>query len=104
MSQLIPIAHDRYISIYFRIYIPRETCLVTFLLSGVECPRAARIFPGGVEEAAEPYGNEALQFTKDLIMQREVEVEVESADKGARLFKPIRVLNAWCCASLSVCL
>ncbi len=79
--------HD-YISMHFRIYIPRETCLVTFLLSGVECPRAARIFPGGVEEAAEPYGNEALQFTKDLIMQREVEVEVESADKGACLLSP----------------
>lgn len=30
----------------------------------------------------EPFGNEALQFTKDLVLQREVEVEVESMDKA----------------------
>ena len=23
----------------FRVYIPRETCVITFLLSGVSCPR-----------------------------------------------------------------
>ncbi len=26
----------------FRVYIPRETCVVTFLLAGISCPRASR--------------------------------------------------------------
>jgi staphylococcal nuclease domain-containing protein 1 len=30
----------------------------------------------------EPYGDEALQFTKDKCLQREVEIHVESMDKA----------------------
>ena len=65
-----------------RLYIPRETCCITFLLSGISCPRAARTMPGGVQAAAEPFGNEALSFVKELALQREVEIEVEGIDKG----------------------
>jgi len=67
-----------------RLYIPRETCLVTFLLSGISCPRGSRPAPGGKGEEipGEPYGTEAHMFTKEMIMQREVEVEVEAMDKG----------------------
>lgn len=65
-----------------RLYIPRETCLITFLLSGINCPRASRPGQGGVEMPAEPYGPEAQTFTKETILQREVEVEVETMDKG----------------------
>jgi len=66
-----------------RLYIPRETCLVTFLLSGISCPRASRPGQGGgAEVPAEPYGAEALLYTKENILQREVEVEVETMDKG----------------------
>lgn len=52
---------------------------------GISCPRAARITTGqGVINniEGEPFGNEALQFTKELVLQREVEVEVESMDKA----------------------
>ncbi|KAK4295717.1 hypothetical protein Pmani_031744 [Petrolisthes manimaculis] len=67
-----------------RLYIPRETCLITFLLAGISCPRAPRQAPGGVggNLPGERYGEEALIFTKSLVLQREVEIEVDSMDKG----------------------
>nr|QBI71279.1 ebna2 binding protein P100 [Nicoletia phytophila] len=65
-----------------RLYIPKESCLITFLLGGISCPRAARPAVGGLPATeGEPYGDEALQFTKDRCLQREVEVQVESMDK-----------------------
>ncbi|XP_062586352.1 staphylococcal nuclease domain-containing protein 1-like [Saccostrea cucullata] len=65
-----------------RLYLPRETCLFTFLISGIECPRGARPLPGGQMSPSDPYGDEALQFTKEMCLQREVDVQVESMDKG----------------------
>uniref|UniRef100_A0A095A041 Nuclease domain-containing protein 1 n=1 Tax=Schistosoma haematobium TaxID=6185 RepID=A0A095A041_SCHHA len=32
----------------FRIYIPRETCVITLLLGGIQCPRRGRVGPDGV--------------------------------------------------------
>ncbi len=66
----------------FRVYIPRETCVITFLLSGIQCPRASRTMPGGVQSAAEPWGDEAMAFVKEMVLQREVDIEVEAIDKG----------------------
>ena len=34
------------------------------------------------EIPADPFGPAALTFTKELVLQREVDVEVESCDKG----------------------
>ncbi|KAK2712557.1 staphylococcal nuclease domain-containing protein 1-like [Artemia franciscana] len=66
-----------------RLYIPKETCQITFLLNGISCPRASRATaPVGVPTEGEPYGDEALQYTKELCHQREVSIEVESIDKG----------------------
>ena len=73
----------------FRLYIPRETCVITFLLAGISCPRAARIMLGVVQSEAEPFGDEALAFVKEMILQREVEIEVESIDKGGNFI-------GWC--------
>lgn len=64
-----------------KLYMPKETCLITFLLAGIECPRGARNLPSGLQEG-EPFSDEATQFTKELVLQREVEVEVESMDKA----------------------
>ncbi|XP_038049256.1 staphylococcal nuclease domain-containing protein 1-like [Patiria miniata] len=64
-----------------RLFLPKETCLITFLLAGITCPKMARTGPGGPTES-EPYSEEALQYTKELVLQREVEVEVESIDKA----------------------
>ncbi|XP_042886727.1 staphylococcal nuclease domain-containing protein 1-like isoform X1 [Penaeus japonicus] len=66
----------------FRLFIPRETCLITFLLAGISCPRGSRPAPGGGTLPGEPFGEEALNLSKSLIMQREVEIEVDSMDKG----------------------
>uniref|UniRef100_A0A673I4N9 Staphylococcal nuclease domain-containing protein n=1 Tax=Sinocyclocheilus rhinocerous TaxID=307959 RepID=A0A673I4N9_9TELE len=64
-----------------KLYMPKETCLITFLLAGIECPRGSRNMPSGMQ-VAEPYSEEATIFTKELVLQREVEVEVESMDKA----------------------
>merc|ERR1719412_2426187 len=66
----------------FRVYIPRETCVITFLLAGITCPRAGRNMPNGTVVEAEPWGDEAMAFVKEMILQREVEIEVEQIDKG----------------------
>jgi len=47
---------------------------------GINCPRAPRQIAD--QTPGEPFGKEALLFTKELVMQREVEVEVENVDKG----------------------
>jgi len=72
-----------------RVYIPRETCVITFLLAGITCPRAGRKMPGGVETEAEPWGDEAMAYVKEMILQREVEIEVEQIDKGGNFI-------GWC--------
>lgn len=64
-----------------RLYIPRENCQITFLLGGISCPRASRQILGSSSQAGEPFGDEALLFTKELCLQREVEIEVETMDK-----------------------
>lgn len=67
-----------------RLYIPRETCLITFLLAGITCPRGTRPNIGGAPgvQEGEPFGDEATIFTKEHCLQHEVEIEVESMDKG----------------------
>uniref|UniRef100_A0A665VGL6 TNase-like domain-containing protein n=1 Tax=Echeneis naucrates TaxID=173247 RepID=A0A665VGL6_ECHNA len=54
-----------------KLYMPKETCLITFLLAGIECPRSSRNLPGGMQ-VAEPFSDEAMLFTKELVLQREV--------------------------------
>merc|ERR1712223_1689118 len=73
----------------YRLYIPREKCVITFLLSGISCPRGDRTMPGGVFTEGEPFGNEATAFIKEQIMQKEVEIEVETMDKGGNFI-------GWC--------
>lgn len=51
-----------------RLYIPKESVLVTFLLAGINCPRASRPAPGGGIQEAEPYGEDALQVFKQAII------------------------------------
>ncbi|KAF1763864.1 hypothetical protein GCK72_003810 [Caenorhabditis remanei] len=66
-----------------RIYIPKETVLITLLLGGINCPKGARVGPGGVTMgAAEPFADEAAAFTRKLVLQHEVQLEVESTDKN----------------------
>ncbi|CAI9267357.1 unnamed protein product [Lactuca saligna] len=54
----------------FKLFVPKETCSIAFSFSGVRCP--------GREE---PYSNEAISFMRRKIMQRDVEIEVETVDR-----------------------
>ncbi|XP_076445232.1 staphylococcal nuclease domain-containing protein 1-like isoform X2 [Babylonia areolata] len=76
-----------------RLFIPRETCLITFLISGIDCPKGKRQLPSGQVFEADPFGEEALLFTKEMCMQREVEVEVEAIDKGGNFIGWLYVDN-----------
>uniref|UniRef100_A0A915CT61 Staphylococcal nuclease domain-containing protein 1 n=1 Tax=Ditylenchus dipsaci TaxID=166011 RepID=A0A915CT61_9BILA len=62
-----------------RVYVPKETCLITFLLAGISCPRGARIGPGGkLIGESDPGADEALAFTKSKCLQHEVQIEFTS--------------------------
>ncbi len=52
-----------------RLYLAKDTCLINFILAGVSCPRAPNARDKG---AGEPYGQEALLYTKELVLQKEV--------------------------------
>lgn len=54
----------------FKLYIPKETCSIAFSISGVRCP--------GRDE---PYSSEAIALMRRKIMQRDVEIEVETVDR-----------------------
>lgn len=61
----------------FVVLIPRENAKLTFILSGIRCPKPARQ-PG---DKAEPFGQEALDFANRRCLQRDVEIDVEDLDK-----------------------
>ncbi|KAM3968500.1 LOW QUALITY PROTEIN: staphylococcal nuclease domain-containing protein 1 [Aphomia sociella] len=66
-----------------RLYIPKESVLVTFLLAGINCPRGARpAVGGGPMQDAEPFGEDALLFTKEKCLQHDVVVTIEEMDKA----------------------
>ncbi|KAK7369584.1 hypothetical protein VNO80_11625 [Phaseolus coccineus] len=54
----------------FKLLIPKETCSIAFAFSGVRCPGRN-----------EPYSDEAISFMRRKIMQRDVEIEVETVDR-----------------------
>ena len=45
--------------------------------------------PGGTVVPAEPFGNEAHSYVKEMILQREVDIAVEGMDKGGNFI-------GWC--------
>ncbi|CAA6659682.1 unnamed protein product [Spirodela intermedia] len=55
----------------FKLLIPKETCSIAFSFSGVRCP--------GRDE---PYSDEAIALMRRRILQRDVEIEVETVDRG----------------------
>lgn len=52
---------------------------------GITCPSGERPNQGDQPSAAEEYHQEALAFTKEKIMHREVEITVESCNKGGSM-------------------
>lgn len=67
----------------FRVFIPKDSCIVTFLLGGISCPRSSRPASNTAPaQEAEPYGDEALAFSKERIMHRDVSIHIETTDKA----------------------
>lgn len=62
----------------------QESVLVTFLLAGVNCPRGIRpaIGGAGAMQPADPFGEEALVFTREKVLQHDVNVTIEEMDKA----------------------
>eukprot|EP00271_Cylindrocystis_brebissonii_P011331 TRINITY_DN2863_c0_g1_i1.p1 TRINITY_DN2863_c0_g1~~TRINITY_DN2863_c0_g1_i1.p1 ORF type:complete len:1029 (-),score=217.63 TRINITY_DN2863_c0_g1_i1:718-3804(-) len=54
----------------FKVIVPREMCAVAFALAGVRCPGRG-----------EPFSEEAIAFMRRQVLQRDVEIEVETVDK-----------------------
>lgn len=68
----------------FRLFLPKDSCLVTFLLAGISCPRSSRPAVGGsAAQEGEPFGDEALSFVREKILQRDVSVHIDTTDKAA---------------------
>jgi len=56
-----------------RVYVPKESCLITFLLSGINAPRTARIGPNGQQIGSdEPFAVQAMNFTRYKCLQHDV--------------------------------
>lgn len=55
----------------FKLFVPKEKVLISFSLSGVRTPGPK-----------DPFGLEALEFSRSLTLQKTVRIEVESCDRG----------------------
>merc|ERR1719232_1106748 len=77
----------------FRVYIPRETCIITFLLGGISCAKGARSMPKGELIQADPYGDECSHHVKEMVLQRDLEIEVETIDKAGNFIGYLFVDN-----------
>jgi staphylococcal nuclease domain-containing protein 1 len=67
----------------FRLFIPKESCLVTFLLGGISCPRTSRPATDKTKATeGEPFGEEVFNFVKERVLQRDVSVHIDSTDKS----------------------
>lgn len=71
----------------FRVHLLKDNWIISFILSSINCPRAERRVPAGGNsqqqkvEPAEPFGTEALTFSKEHFLQRDVFVEIENMDR-----------------------
>lgn len=59
-----------------RVFVPSQGLRLSFILSGIRTPKVGR-----GNQASEPFGDEAAEFTSKLAFQRDVEISVESQDK-----------------------
>ncbi|CAM9568749.1 unnamed protein product, partial [Phaeothamnion confervicola] len=70
----------------FKVYIAKENLMILFSIAGIRCPQTAGPPPrpgmgGGGGRPAEPLAEEARLFSREHLMQRAVEVEIQDMDK-----------------------
>lgn len=69
-----------------RVYCAKHACVFPFLFNGIQCPRAGRPELNKLPaQAGEPFGDEALAFTRDLCLQHTIEMEIEGQDKNGAM-------------------
>lgn len=82
----------------YRIFLPTESMLITLALRAVRCPTSTRKTygpDGSIKEevSGEPHGDEAADFARENIMQRDVEVVVNNVDRIGAFLGNISVMN-----------
>ena len=63
----------------FKLFLPKEGTFLNFALSSVVSPATAGRREGAVDE---PFGQEALDFARSKLMQRDVSIHIEGANRG----------------------
>jgi staphylococcal nuclease domain-containing protein 1 len=58
-----------------KLYSAKATCMVNFTLTGIRCPRAGK-------DSSEPCAAEVVAYAKDNLLQRTVDIEAASVDRG----------------------
>ncbi|KAI8878493.1 hypothetical protein K501DRAFT_228277 [Backusella circina FSU 941] len=59
------------------VWVPKENCRLSFVLSGVRAPRVGRT----ANDKSEPFGQESLDFISSQCLQHDVEIEIDTVDK-----------------------
>lgn len=66
----------------FRVYLAKESCMLTLLLAGIDCPRLGRQASAqGAAQPSDEYAEEAYALSKGLTLQHEVKIEIEGVDR-----------------------
>ncbi|GMH33782.1 hypothetical protein BSKO_01616 [Bryopsis sp. KO-2023] len=75
-----------------KIYVPKENVTIAFSPSGIVTPqRASPARDGQAATKGEPYGDEAVVFTREHVNQRDVEIVVETMNKGGTFLGTLTV-------------
>lgn len=78
----------------FKLYLPKETCVITLLLSSIDCPRMGRpAMNGQPTQPSDEFAEEAFLYSKGNCMHHEVRVDVESVDKVGNFIGQITTVD-----------
>ncbi|CAM9480909.1 unnamed protein product, partial [Ectocarpus fasciculatus] len=67
----------------FKVFVPKENCAFMFAMTEVRCPQPPRAGDNrGGGRPGDPFGREALAFSREKLMQRNVELRVTDMDKN----------------------
>lgn len=73
-----------------RVYIPKEHFQIPFKIAGVTAPQGA-FAPGDV---ADPLAAESKEFTMTQLMQREVDIQVDTVDRAGNFIGNVSLVGA----------
>uniref|UniRef100_A0A7S4L8Z8 Micrococcal nuclease n=1 Tax=Paramoeba aestuarina TaxID=180227 RepID=A0A7S4L8Z8_9EUKA len=69
-----------------KLYNEKATCMINYTLTGIRCPRNSK-------ENPEPCAAEVVAFAKNNLLQRNVEIEAASVDKGGSVIGKLYTSN-----------